>query len=240
MQDAVTPYMTLEETTAPAAAPANTRRLYFDSASNCLRAIDSASAIQDVGSDIFGFGLITAPLSIDTDWTAVNCGEGVVTDQSANVLHMQHTGQGGDKIRGYVRPLVGKTTCAFYSFMNTGDLAYQQVGMFAYDESSTKVKSFLINGNNYVVATSWAAPSTWSGESSLQNISYGRQMPMVWMQYEEDVSNRMVRMSPNGVFWITILTESKSTHLSATHIGWGIYTPGTRITQASLVHWKEG
>lgn len=194
------------------------------------------------GGDIFGFGTLTDPPAI-ADWTAMNTSAGWAAQVANNKLHMQHTGQGGDVLRGYYRtkPATPKVTCAFMAMRNQGNGAWQQIGLFVYDNNNNKTRSFLLNASGNFIGENWnGAGTSDAGGGSIEDCTAGFfQGPLVWMQIEEEVTNRIIRISPNGVYWIDILSEAKTTYATTTHIGFGIYDTGTQISVATLVHWKE-
>lgn len=194
------------------------------------------------GGDIFGFGTLTDPPAI-VSWSTINTSSGWAAQVANNKLHMRHTGQGGDVIRGYYRAIpVGKiVTCAFLAMRNEGNDAYQQVGLFVYDSVNTKFRSFALSGTGNWYGYNWNASGVNAGGGTIETTDLNWfQGPLVWEQIDESSSNRVIRVSPNGVYWIDILSEAKNTYITdTTHVGFGIYDTGTQITVATLAHWVE-
>lgn len=188
-----------------------------------------------------GFGALSAPTAL-ANWSADNVGSYFVTTEANGTIQFACSVESGDRIRGYHRsyPSPVKVTAAFTLGMQ--DSGYNQIGIYISD--GTKFKIFGVDGLGVPHWTYFSVWNNWSGESTNGNIrSYVS--PLIWMQYEEDSTNRYFRMSPNGVYWITHLSEDKTTSLTGTVVGFGAYTAvaGPNSSPAAigtLLHWVEG
>lgn len=207
----------------------------------------SADSIKDggavptgSGADIFGFGTLTPPPTL-TNWTAANVSTYFSAVDSNSTIKFKCSLESGDRVRGYYRnyPATPKVTAAF--IVGGYDSVYNQVGFIVTD--TTKYKIF---GTDMIGVPHWTYFDTWNhwvGEGSNANLR-GYVGPLLWMQYEEDGSNRYFRMSPNGYDWITYLSETKTTSLTGTKIGVGAYVATAGVNSSpgiigTLVHWVE-
>ncbi len=182
---------------------------------------------------------LTLPPAL-SNWTGDNV-ETYFNTTEQGVIHFVVTHENGDQIRGYHRsyPATPKVTAAF--LIGPDQNAYAQTGIFVSD--GTKFKLFGFDGNNSGHATWFSVAGTWAGEGGISRQVHFKS-PMLWMQYEEDGSNRYFRMSPNGIYWMTYLVEDKTTYVTGNVIGFGSYISAAGLNSGpavvgTLLSWKE-
>lgn len=176
------------------------------------------------------------PLAL-TNWTIFNPGTVLTTDDTEGAIHCKYVTGGGDHIRGIKRafPNPVKATIAFSALlMNSNN--YTRAGICVSDGTIYKTWQKCDAGGGGVISV-WSNADTLGAETTFTG-NVGWYGPIFWMQYEEDTTNRIIRISSDGFYWHDVITETKTTSLTATQWGFALYAEGT--CYATLLHVHEG
>jgi hypothetical protein len=75
--------------------------------------------------------------------------------------------------------------------------------------------------------------------AALSSNNWQFQSKPYWLQISDDGSDRFYRISSNGVTWLQVYTEGRTTYFTADQVGFGINrrTAGTPIL--TLLSWDE-
>lgn len=189
------------------------------------------------------FPLTVPPAS--GNWTALNLSTNAIGDWTRGVIDFTCTVSAGDNLRGYYRAMPSPVKAIMGCTVILQKSAYTQMGLFVRESGSGKCKSFLFRSglDTPLQYTTWNSASSFGAESS--SISTGQigLGGLLWVKYEEDTTNRIISLSRDGYLWFPVLTEAKTTFLTADQIGFAGYAADTSagVTNIMTVYsWEEG
>jgi hypothetical protein len=79
--------------------------------------------------------------------------------------------------------------------------------------------------------------TTYGGAIDLNDSTYFWGGPLIWLRISDDgTTNRVYSRSTNGQVWTTLLTQARTTHLTADQVGF--YADGAG-EQIHLLHWAQ-
>lgn len=206
---------------------------------------DGLHLFRDTGAAWGAWGPLwkfTPPVDGDFSW--IN--QGTATKTTGNgYITLSDTDAGGDNIRLRYKstPATPFSVTIAYILVGCGGGTWSHTGGLAVRQSSDgKIivgGSGYISSNNFALcqdfnsATSFAASNyqiTGAGESG-----FG---PVRWIRYSDNGTNRTWALSPDGITWVTALTEGRTTFLTADQIGFYLnaYDANAAIT---ILHWAE-
>lgn len=93
----------------------------------------------------------------------------------------------------------------------------------------------LTNGTRAIQCTKWTNVTTFSAhyQSQLWNLSAA----LVWLQIEDNNTNRIVRYSMDGFNWIQLHSVSRTDFITPDKIGFGGNSINSEVVYANLLHW---
>jgi hypothetical protein len=176
-------------------------------------------------------------------WTQLNTGAGSFTqDPQTRRLSILGDGNGTIQIRGWYKTAPASPYSITAHVQQFYPLAINNGACIFFRESSTgRIVSIVqrYDGTNISLVV-----SRWNSAISI-NSSYvaNAQMlaPLRWFRMEDDGSNRIFSVSPDGIVWSEIHSISRTDFLTADQVGFGLMlsTNAAYDTVASLLSWKE-
>lgn len=168
--------------------------------------------------------------------TWVNQGSAVV-DATKGGISLYRDGTDGVSVHARVKaaPSTPYTITAAFTAVQLG--TFTEAGLCFRDSAGGAINGFsLLCGTN-----SWYVRQYASATSLSSNAGSGTaqiQGPVIWMRLIDDGTNRKYQFSPDGQFWLTALSEGRTTFLTANQVG--IYVSAYAGPSAlNLLHWKE-
>ena len=187
---------------------------------------------------------VTEPLS--TGWTWLNQGTSTVSSTYGGVI-LDAAQNSPLEVRGryQAQPSIPFRIYAAFkmSFFGTN---YQAGGLFFLDTVSGKLKVFTINGQTI---GSSAAPfiiniahmSGAANPGTNTNLLTRAIMPQgtIWLSIEDDGTNHNFYWSADGVNWILFYSETDTTYVTPTSVGFCGYADSSNVSDALiwLLHW---
>lgn len=222
----------------PAAASANNRQIYLPTDGPIVQLSD--------GSNWHPYGMLsplTKPPAL-ASWTWVNQGSATATDSAAG-LYLQADKVVSDNRRLLVMSAPGSTpytiTAAFVGMIcasNDGAIA-----LIGRDSSSGKYVALqyafdsFTNQKMMLTLSTYNSPTSGNANVFFQKAYFAGSI--LWLRWNDDGTNRNYSVSVDGVNFVTIYSEARTTWVTADQIGWGV-TPGTGFpANATLLSWKQ-
>jgi hypothetical protein len=225
----------------PAASAVGTGTLYFVTDEQVLEQSDG-SAWSSYSNSL---QLMKRPVSGDFSWT--NQGSASIVANSNGGIFMQIPGAAGTnyRFRQKATPATPYTVTA--AFRWTGPVTdFHQFGLILSD--GTKLTTYFIAcvasisahlplfmSQDFTNVTTFSANNLASATNKIVPSS------PIWMRLADDGANKVWSYSPDGINFITLLSEARTTHLTPTQIGFGGETENATSQDLGfeLVSWKE-
>jgi hypothetical protein len=202
--------------TANLPAQGQSNRLYIPTDGNCMFFDDGSVWRKQIGSSLFDLNQNYASFS----W--YNQGSATVTLRNDG-LRMQSPASGngsGDSARIYARAVPATpytfTTAYVASFMPQN---YMNGGLCYYDTGTGRYINFgLAYAASPVIDVSyWNSVNSFASEGIRRSNMFGMR---IWLKLEDNGTTRYYHYSLNGIDWVTLLSESNSTWITPTHVGY--------------------
>lgn len=184
-------------------------------------------------------------------WTWVNQGGATLADQGGTLL-LTDPAHSSENARILKKAAPGSTpytiTAAFRPFIdNPGTGSRLSFGLCVRESSSGKLLwvGFYFGGTGrQFVHTVFKYSSPTLFTSFVNSYQYGGPSDVMWCKYEDDGANRKCYVSCDGVNWGLVLSESRTTHLTADEVGFVFnnnYASGTPFFDGNirLLSWDE-
>jgi hypothetical protein len=118
--------------------------------------------------------------------------------------------------------------CAGFGLFFTDGTKIHAIGL-GYDTGTTG--GYFLASRKYNSATSFNANYSVTAYSILS--------PVVWLQISDDNTDRICRISADGINWIVFTTIGRTDFLTATSVGWGGDALNSQPAGLTLLSWKE-
>jgi len=91
------------------------------------------------------------------------------------------------------------------------------------------------------VSTKYTDESTFSANYTTHGVGWMPQGPLLWLQFEDDNSNRIVRYSTDGLNWVQLHTVGRTDFLTGDQLVFGLDNNGSTASSAYavLLHWAQ-
>jgi len=226
----------LDGTVAARPAAGVTGRLHLPS--------DGLTVVRDTGTlwtpsgPIFPF---TDP--IDGDYTWVNQSTASV-DTTQGGIYLSHPGSIDElslRVKNAPTPPY-KIEGAFIPLVRP--LNFPSVGLAWYDGTKAITMGFAQNNGTYIAqwTSKWNTVTSFNATYAMtfENLNSFLAGPIVWFRIVDDNTNRKTQISNDGVHWITSHSVSRTDFLTATKVGFYVYSHN-QATEVGiwLLHWKE-
>lgn len=206
---------------------------------------DGLHLFRDTGAAWGAWGPLwkfTPPVDGDFSW--IN--EGTATKTTGNgYITLSDTDAGGDNFRLRVKATPStpfSVTIAFMAVGGGGGTHSYSAGLAVRQSSDGKL---IIAGRGYVTSNNHAMCQDFNSPTSFAANNYfitGAANTMFgfvsWLRYSDNGTNRTWSLSPDGITWVTVFSEGRTTFLTADQIGFFInaFDSNAAIT---LLHWAE-
>jgi hypothetical protein len=139
----------------------------------------------------------------------------------------------GRKITAPATPYTVKAAFRVQSRSTTNS----SVGLFFRESSSGKLSIYLgvlARDANQTVVFRMTSPTVYAGVTDLNDTATLWDQTIIFLMIEDNGTNRVYSRSFDGISWITLLTQSRTTHLTADEVGF--YVDGDNVV-GHLLHW---
>ena len=91
-----------------------------------------------------------------------------------------------------------------------------------------------------VVSYDWASPTDGAPSANFEFVGSSH-MPTSWIRLTDNGTNRISQISADGQHWLTLLTEGRTTFLTADEVGFFAYQSSTAVPDpvATLLSWAQ-
>jgi len=115
---------------------------------------------------------------------------------------------------------------------------YSSVGLCCRQSSDGKIISYAFGESSDVIRVQyWTAANSWSANGALSAIAL---FGILWLRLADNNTNRILSWSLDGQHWHVLLTETRSTHLTADQAGIFVKPQnGNYPAGMTLLSWKE-
>lgn len=207
---------------------------------------DGLHVFRDTGAAWGAWGPLwkfTPPVDGDFSW--IN--EGTATKTTGNgYITLSDTDAGGDNIRLRYKSTPAtpfSVTIAWLAAGGSGTSWSYTAGLAIRQSSDGKLITCgagYITSNNHAFSQDFSSPTAFAANNFLitgaANTVFGAQLK--WLRYSDNGTNRTWATSPDGITWVTIFLEGRTTYLTADQIGFFLnaYDANAAMT---LLHWSE-
>jgi hypothetical protein len=233
----LSPTLTGVSSAIPAAASGNANQLYLPTDGPILQR-SNGSVWSPYGPV---FPLTTPPLV--ASWSWVNQGSATAVDSAAG-LYMQCDLVNSDNWRMLVKtvPTAPYTITAAFTGIMCGNKD-SRISLIARDSGTGKFVAWGINYDSFNNEFKVALTTFNSATSGNANVFFQRLMtvfPILFLRMTDDNTNRIYYISIDGVNWIQVYSESRTTWMTANQVGWGLNPGGSSgfPVAATLLSWS--
>lgn len=215
----------------PAAAKAG--RLYWPT--------DSAYLFRDSGAAQAAFGPIwrlTRPVDAQFSW--VNQGSSTVSDANGG-LYLSGAGGTSPNLRCRVKAQPAKPYKISARFaLHSRSVGSQFGGLLWRDSAGGGIVTAYINNNSTLVVAKYTNPTTLSANYTSVALSNFVVNGIFFVRIEDDNTNRIVSLSPDGYNWLPVHTVGNTDFITADQVGF-CANPSTSTSPTALWlhHWEE-
>ncbi len=183
---------------------------------------ESPTILRDNGSTWDSFGpLYRLKPPVLSDFTAVNATGSTTTQEGNTILMVVNATNSGNNlhIQKMAAPAAPYTvimaikTGPFFLDSNNG------VGICLRKNSDGKLVTHYVNAR---ISRAWEL-DTWSDETNFNSQPttqiLGFTMDVMWLKVEDDNTNRKYFISQDGLYWVQLYSEARTTYITADEIG---------------------
>jgi hypothetical protein len=213
-------------------------------------ATDAPLAFEDNGTTWQPFGPLlplTAPPAM-SGWTWANQGSSTLTEENGSNRFGWAPSASGFLLRSLTHAVPSApytVTMAFLAALlpGNGSTTEPHMGLILRDNTGKNV-TFHIGAFQapYIAARKWDSDTAFnSNVFSGMGYPFGGG-PLVWLRIEDDNTNRLYRISADGIDWITLFSETRTTFITPTKVGVFCRVDVTSFTPAHVmrvVHYVE-
>lgn len=179
-----------------------------------------------------------------TNWTWVNQGSSTATDDAGGGIFLSTPGNAGFSISALVRtaPSTPYVLTAAFTFHHLATNS-QGAGLVLRDSSGARAIFFSVgtsSGNPALVVSQCTNVTTFSTNSfSATGSAFFLMLGgMIFLRISDNGTTRTYEISPDLQHWMTVLSETHTTWLTANQVGIGVNSNGSsRVTAMNLLHW---
>jgi hypothetical protein len=193
-------------------------------------------------SNFFGpIYALTRPSAVSFSWR--NQGAATETATGNGALFLVAPANGTDNIRGreITAPATPWTiTTLMLPLLNGTN--FVQCGMYAADNGTGRIITYLFPNNvaNVLQVNQYTNATTFSS-TALTLTNSGNRGPFLWMAITDDGTNRLYKWSADGLNFVTVLSETRTTWLATPdRVGYFCDSDnGTWAAQTTLISWSQ-
>jgi hypothetical protein len=200
---------------------------------------DSIFSAYDSGSDwkeYYG----STPVYSTNGWPSTWVNQGTATkDVTKGGLQLHQPALGGDNVRCVVKTAPATPYIITVGLIPRPSLNGHGVGIGFRDSVGGKLYNVLY-GAPGIGTTKWNSPTSWNnnitslGTQGSQNLA-----GPLWLQIEDNGTNRIWRYSTDGIFFFTIQTASRTDFFTADQVGVFMNNNSAQDSDAWFISWRE-
>ncbi len=204
----------------------------------------STGSVWQAYSPAPGQAPVTAP--VDSQFSWVNQGTSTVTVNADNSIFMKILGAAGTSYKLRVKTVTAPYTVTA-GFRWAGPVTdFHQFGLVLYD--GTKFTSYFIACVSTITATlplfmsqDFANVTTFTSNNLVSATNKTCISSPIWLRIADDNTNKIFSYSPDGYNFMTLFSETRTTFLTATHVGFGGETENASSQDLgfTLVSWSQ-
>jgi hypothetical protein len=204
---------------------------------------DGYVVYRDTGSALAAWGpLFSLSAPDNSAFTADYNSPTVVTTNGGIVISGAAS---TDNIRGRLKAVPGSTPYTFEAGFLLRAIAesYHGAGLMVTDGTTTSNKVITVmlateSNALYLKVSRWNSATSFSAEPL--KIYWRPTGPLPFLRYTDDGTNRLVSYSLDGRNFEQVFSETRTTHLTATHLGIAVHVNNaSRGTLATFLHFKQ-
>ena len=205
-----------------------------EKAGNLYLPSDGVALHRDTGVAFASWGpLFPLVPFINADFSDLNT---PIVATTGGGIHLSTAASAGDQIRGRVKNAPGGPyTFTVGIIPHFADRSYHRAGLCVYD--GTKLLVFGCGETNRLCSIDYTNVTTYSGDNVSTIIMSASPL---FFRYQDDETNRILSWSVDNQNFITVLTEGRTTFLTATQIGVFVHVAdGSYGTAMRVIHWSQ-
>jgi hypothetical protein len=181
------------------------------------------------------------------DYAAINLAGGSLNDSSNGLFLQDSTAEEGLHIYKLAAPSTPYTITARMSgMMELQSSKSPGFGLCFRASGSAKVETIMASNNSGVGANPgcWVGVDYWTDSTTFSSalasaICFTCSLDDLWFKISDDGTNKLFYVSSDGVNWIQLLSETRTTNLTANEVGWFIRTNNAaQVVAALLRSWQ--
>ncbi len=180
---------------------------------------------------------------VAADYSATGLASAVLTDSSNGLFLYDATAEEGLHLYKLVAPSTPYTiTVRMSGLLELQSSKVPGFGLAFRESSSGKVETIMASNNAGAGANPgcWVGVDYWTDEvtydSALQgSIRFSCALDDLWLQISDASGNKVFQFSADGINWIPIYSETRTTNLTANQVAWFIRTNNAAQTVAALL-----